>query len=167
MKLPVFPLSAYDGRLPVISQGLRLPSHKGVDIDYRALASDPPWTGVNTAQRTRHYWFPPYGTVVVRAAAAGIVRISHELGNGGSVRIAHPSGWGTLYLHLAKRLVDVGQEVRAGEPIGTAGGDRGGFGHLHFELRQGEAPVDPAAALDGARIYDNAGGELGPFARGA
>lgn len=167
MKLPVFPLSAFAGRLPVISNPMRLPKHKGVDVDFRAIPSDPPWSGKNDERRTRGYYFPPAGVVVVRAAAPGIVRISHELKNGGSVRVAHPGGWSTLYLHLHQRLVDVGQEVAAGEPIGTAGvPGPGQFGHLHFEVRQsGEVPSDPAPLLEGARILDNSGADLGPFAR--
>ena len=166
MKLQVFPLSAYDGRMPVVSQERRGDRHKGVDIDYRALASDPAWKGRNTEQRTKLFYFPPAGVVLVRAVEPGIVRLSHELGNGGSVRIGH-GGFSSLYLHLAKRLVVEGETVTAGQPIGTAGVPGPGmFGHLHFEVRgPGETSLDPVPLLEGASVYDNAGGLVGPFVR--
>lgn len=165
--LPAFPLSAFAGRMPVVSQEMRGARHKGVDIDYRALATDPPWPGKNTEQRTKLFYFPPPGTVVVRAAADGIVRISHERSNGGSIRIAHGNAQATLYLHLARRLVVPEERVKAGQAIGYAGVPRDGeFGHLHFEVRgPGETAVDPVPLLDGATVYDNAGGVVGPFAR--
>lgn len=164
-RLPAFPLSAYEGRMPVVSQERKGDRHKGVDIDYRALASDPAWKGRNTEQRTKLFFFPAKGVVVVRAAAPGIVVISHERSNGGSVRVRHADGDSTLYLHLAKRLVDVGQEVAAGEPIGAAGvPGPGQFGHLHFEVRgPGETARDPLPLLEGAEVFDNDGGLVGPF----
>lgn len=167
MRLPAFPLSAFDGRMPVVSQHFSGPKHKGVDIDYRAVASDPPWSGTNDERRTKLFHFPPAGVVVVRAAAPGIVSISHDRPNGGSVRIRHPGGFSTLYLHLHKRLVDVGQELAGGEPLGTAGvPGPGQFGHLHFEVRgPGENARDPLPMLDGSEVFDNAGGLLGPFDR--
>lgn len=166
-RLPAFPLSAFDGRMPVVSQGFKGTRHKGVDIDYRATSEDPTWPGPRkpSEQRTKNFYFPPAGTVVVRAAAPGIVVISHELKNGGSVRVRHADGDSTLYLHLAKRLVEVGQELRAGEPLGTAGvPGPGQFGHLHFEVRgPGETARDPEPLLEGAEVFDNAGGLIGPF----
>lgn len=168
MKLAAFPLSVFAGRMPVVSQGFRGARHKGVDVDFRALASDPAWSGVNTEQRTKLFFFPPAGVVLVRAAADGIVRLSHELKNGGSVRVEHAGDrrLSTLYLHLATRAVAPGEHVEAGQVIGTAGVPHAGqFGHLHFEVRgPGETPLDPVPLLDGAAVYDNAGGLVGPFA---
>lgn len=166
-RLTVFPLSAYEGRRPVVSQGFKGALHKGVDIDYAALPTDPKWRGHDDEQRSRRHYFPPAGTVIVRATAPGIVSISHERTNGGSVRVKHPGGVDTLYLHLHQRLVEVGEEVAAGQPLGTAGvPGPGKFGHLHFEVRgPGETARDPVPLLAGATIYDNAGGPLGPFGR--
>jgi len=167
VKLPTFPLSGFDGRMPVASNPYAGARHKGVDLCFRALSSDPKFAGRPDAQRTKLFFFPPPGIVVVRAAGAGIVTISHERGNGGSVRVLHPGGISTLYLHLAERLVDVGQELGAGEPIGTAGGPAPGeFSHLHYEVRgPGETHRDPMASLVGSEVLDNAGGLLGPFDR--
>lgn len=164
----MFPLSAYDGRRPVVSQEFRGARHKGVDIDYRATSEDPTWPGKGQPSevRTKHFYFPPAGVVVVRAAAAGVVRLSHDLPNGGSVRVEHPGRASTLYLHLARRVVVPGERVAPGQPLGYAGvPGPGQFGHLHFEVRgPGETAVDPVPLLEGATVLDNAGGVVGPFA---
>lgn len=169
LKMGVFPLSAFDGRMPVVSQEFRPPKHKGVDIDYRATSEDPTWPGPRkpSEQRTQLFYFPPAGVVVVRATAPGVVRISHKLPNGGSVRVQHGSELATLYLHLARRFVVPDERVTEGQPLGLAGvPGPGQFGHLHYEVRgPGETPLDPVPLLEGATVLDNAGGVVGPFAQ--
>ncbi|MCB9560353.1 MAG: carboxypeptidase regulatory-like domain-containing protein [Kofleriaceae bacterium] len=78
----------------------------------------------------------------VHAAADGVVaRAYTELrGEAGRyVAIDHPGGLRSFYMHLQDLRPDleVGQRVRAGEPIGTVGatGDANGP-HLHFALTQ-------------------------------
>jgi murein DD-endopeptidase MepM/ murein hydrolase activator NlpD len=82
------------------------------------------------------------GTVVVVGEAAG-----YE-GYGRVVRIYHGRDLSTLYAHLANTAVDIGEHVARGEIIGRAGctGDCTGP-HLHFEVRYGETPIDPAHVL--------------------
>jgi murein DD-endopeptidase MepM/ murein hydrolase activator NlpD len=93
----------------------------------------------------------PKGTPVL-AAADGTVRVSeynHGGGYGYYVIIDHEDGFSTLYAHLEMQdtpLVEPGQEVEAGEKIGTVGVTGYSTGpHLHFELRnRNDDPVDPA-----------------------
>ena len=81
-----------------------------------------------------------------RAAVAG-----RECGNG--IRIAHGDGWTTWYCHLRRGslMVAAGDEVEVGQPLALVGlsGDTS-FPHLHFDVRQGEQPIDPFVGL-GAR----------------
>jgi murein DD-endopeptidase MepM/ murein hydrolase activator NlpD len=54
----------------------------------------------------------------------------------------------TLYAHLATISVHRGQHVTEGERLGTAGCTGWCTGtHLHFELREQGAPVDPRSFL--------------------
>src|SRR5690606_6163517 len=64
------------------------------------------------------------------------------------VIIEHESGIRTLYAHLSRIVVSVGEEVAQGELIGFGG--RTGYAtgnHLHFEIRVDDNPVDPLRYL--------------------
>lgn len=66
-------------------------------------------------------------------------------GYGQMVLIDHGEGITTLYAHLSRIDVPVGAAVQPGEgiaSIGTTGSVTGS--HLHFELRVGGRPVNPA-----------------------
>lgn len=87
----------------------------------------------------------------IRAAFDGRVRIrKYEAdGYGYYIVLRHSNGLETIYGHMSRQLVDVGQEVHAGEAIGLGGNTGRSFGsHLHFETRiLGEA-IDPSVMFD-------------------
>jgi hypothetical protein len=94
----------------------------------------------------------------VRAAAGGRVVLAYydHSGYGNVVKLEHPSGDVTLYAHLSKWQVQVGQPVRTGEVLGFSGNTGNSTGpHLHFEYRQGNKPVDPAPYLVGTSTTPN------------
>ncbi|MBK6754847.1 MAG: peptidoglycan DD-metalloendopeptidase family protein [Flavobacteriales bacterium] len=95
------------------------------------------------------------GDAVV-AAFAGMVRIArYHKSFGNVVVIRHPNGLETLYGHLSRLSVDVGEMVEAGERIGLGGSTGRSTGsHLHFEVRYLGRPIDPAM------VYDIPEGEL-------
>lgn len=86
----------------------------------------------------------------VHAAAAGRV-VTAAFVNGGwgkLVVVAHRDGVRTMYAHLSKISVRVGQAVSTSSVVGLVGasGDASGP-HLHFEVRLRGAAVDPRSAL--------------------
>lgn len=89
----------------------------------------------------------------VRAIAAGqVVGVDRSpAGSGEEVIVAHAYGWTSVYRHILVPEVRVGEQVERGAVLGTlaAGGDDGAAagGLLHFELRQGDQPLDPAPYL--------------------
>jgi murein DD-endopeptidase MepM/ murein hydrolase activator NlpD len=87
----------------------------------------------------------------VRAAASGTVaRVGHVLGfeGYGTIVLVAGDGFETLYAHLARSYVRVGEWVIAGERIGLAGCTGACTGtHLHFELRLDGISVDPVPFL--------------------
>ena len=86
----------------------------------------------------------------VTAAAAGRVAFAgwSEGGWGYLVAIAHSNGTRTLYAHLSRVAVSVGQRVATGERIGRIGASGRVTGpHLHFEVRLRGAAVDPLTGL--------------------
>ena len=67
-------------------------------------------------------------------------------GYGNYIIIDHPGGYSTLYGHLpnSAMFVRLGQQVTAGERIGTMGNTGNASGvHLHFELRLNGRIIDP------------------------
>jgi murein DD-endopeptidase MepM/ murein hydrolase activator NlpD len=75
----------------------------------------------------------------VFAVAGGTVAFSGIQGNFGNlVVINHAKGYQTRYAQLSGRSVKVGQQVKAGETIGTVGqtgSPSAKEAHLHFEVR--------------------------------
>lgn len=87
---------------------------------------------------------------MIRASAAGTVLIAGEEPErfGVLVVIDHGNGWQSAYGHLARVTVSKGDAVKSGERIGIGG--QGGVAtqpELHFEIRRGGEPVDPAPLL--------------------
>ncbi|MDQ6856679.1 MAG: M23 family metallopeptidase [Candidatus Dormibacteraeota bacterium] len=90
----------------------------------------------------------------VQSAADGVVALAgaetdglgHLVGYGNYVVVAHGNGMVTLYGHLAQVLVQPGQVVHAGDPIGREGSTGNSTGpHVHFELRVNGSPANPAS----------------------
>ena len=87
----------------------------------------------------------------VVAAYPGEVTMSryNKGGYGNYVLIKHPNGLETLYAHLSKRLLKVGDQVFPGDIVGLAGNSgRSSAAHLHFEIRYGEVNIDPTTVID-------------------
>lgn len=86
----------------------------------------------------------------VRAAENGtIVYAGNELkGYGNLVIIRHADKYMTAYAHMEKILVKRGENVKAGQSIGTVG-ETGGVDspQLHFEIRKGSDALDPQKYL--------------------
>jgi murein DD-endopeptidase MepM/ murein hydrolase activator NlpD len=65
--------------------------------------------------------------------------------------VRHSNNYVTAYAHAREVRVKQGDQIKAGEVIGTAG-QSGNVDtpRLHFEIRQGSTPVDPMRLLHGA-----------------
>ena len=90
----------------------------------------------------------------VRASAAGRVGYVGDdlVGQGLTVLIVHRDGWRTVYGHLGSAVVRDGDEVTAGQQIGTVGTTAGdGRPSIHFETwrMRGDEPtaIDPLSVL--------------------
>jgi murein DD-endopeptidase MepM/ murein hydrolase activator NlpD len=105
-------------------------AHGGVDfstpVNTPVMATSP---GVVVASTNRYDGDKKYGEVVV---------------------IEHLNGFRSLYAHLNKRSVNVGDEVAAGQPIGFSGSTGHSTGpHLHLEAFENGQRVDPKNLLAG------------------
>lgn len=91
----------------------------------------------------------PKGTPIKAAAGGEVVYAGSELaGFGNLILIRHPGGWVTAYAHADTMSVREGDLVKQGQAIGTVGSTgNAGTPQVHFELRKGKEPVDPAGHL--------------------
>ncbi len=94
----------------------------------------------------------PEGTPV-KAADDGVVAYAgNELkGYGNLVLVRHSNGFVTAYAHASEILVKKGDTVKRGQVIAKSGQTGTVTSpQLHFEIRKGSTPVDPAQYLNGA-----------------
>ena len=91
----------------------------------------------------------PFGTPVTAAAVGRVTWAGFLAGGWGKlVIVAHGHGLKTLYAHLTRIDVHVGEPVAVGSQLGLVGATGDATGpHLHFEVRVRGAAVDPLPAL--------------------
>jgi murein DD-endopeptidase MepM/ murein hydrolase activator NlpD len=91
----------------------------------------------------------PTGTPVQAAGRGQVVFAGWDPGGYGNlVVIEHPQGVRSMYAHLSRIEVRLGQWMTAGAVIGKVGATGLATGpHLHFELRLRGAAIDPLTAL--------------------
>ncbi len=85
----------------------------------------------------------------VRVTQAGtVVFAGWQTGYGWCIEVGHGQGYSTLYGHLSRINVEVGDKVAAGDVIGLSGSSGNSTGpHLHYEIRLNGKAVDPSAYL--------------------
>ncbi len=112
------------GRRSIIN-GMQRSPHSGVD--FKAAEGDP-----------------------IKATNRGIVALVENLFFSGlSIIIDHGGGIQSMYFHLSKDLVKVGQVVEKGAIIGLAGSSGRVTGpHLHFGIRLNNRRIDPIKLIE-------------------
>lgn len=104
--------------------GANVETHKGVDIS------------------------APFGSPV-KAMAKGEVEFAGVRGGfGNCIMLKHGNGFETLYGHLSKILVSVGQKIDIGQQIGKVGSTGRSTGpHLHYEVHHNGERINPQPFL--------------------
>ena len=117
-------------------------------------------TGVYGSQRVlngKPKW-PHYGLdfaanegTKIKAMLDGVVTLAEPdlFYTGGTLIFDHGHGISTLYMHMEKILVKIGQKVKQGDLIGTVGSTGRATGaHLDVRLNWFQTRLDPASVLD-------------------
>ena len=109
---------------------------------------------LNGTPSTPHFGYDiaaPTGTAI-RAPAAGVVTLANPDMHyeGGLVFIDHGQGLITMYLHMSRLDVAVGDRVSQGQVIGAVGASGRATGpHLCWRMRWRERQLDPSVAVEG------------------
>lgn len=106
----------------------------------RFVAGDPTRQGISIAGTPGQ---------AVNAAADGVIVYSGSglIGYGELIIVKHNDEFLSAYGHNRKRLVNEGEQVRAGQQIAEMGRSGAARDMLHFEIRRNGRPVDPAGFL--------------------
>jgi murein DD-endopeptidase MepM/ murein hydrolase activator NlpD len=85
----------------------------------------------------------------VKAMAKGVVKFAGSKGGfGNCVILKHGNGFETLYGHLSKIMVNVGQQIEIGQQIGNIGSTGRSTGpHLHYEIHRNGQQINPKSFL--------------------
>jgi len=90
----------------------------------------------------------PYGSPIVAADNGEVIFAGWWDGYGKAIVIDHGHGRSTVYAHLSRIYVQVGNAVAKGQTIGLEGSTGYSTGpHLHFEVRINGVPVNPIRFL--------------------
>jgi len=92
----------------------------------------------------------PIGTAVTAADSGRVVTVLYEnYGYGYHVIVDHGNGYSSLYGHLSRIDVGEGQNVSRGQVLGLRGSTGRSTGpHLHFEIMQNGAKINPLGFLN-------------------
>lgn len=89
-----------------------------------------------------------YSSNVIAAKAGTVIISQYGSSYGNYVVVSHGTGNTTLYAHLSKRSVSVGDVVSQGTVLGVTGSTGNSTGpHLHFEITEGGSRIDPLKYL--------------------
>jgi murein DD-endopeptidase MepM/ murein hydrolase activator NlpD len=126
------------GGLPSSSSEFRWPARGRVIAGFGANGGN---EGINIAL--------PEGTPVKAAEAGTVTYAGDEVkGYGNLILIRHDNGFVSAYAHNGELNVKRGERVKRGQTIAKSGQSGNVTSpQLHFEIRKGQAPVDPIAHL--------------------
>lgn len=90
------------------------------------------------------------GTPVLAPMAGRVIDTGDYFFNGGTVWLDHGGGLLTMYCHLSRIDVKVGDALKLGEPLAAVGATGRVTGpHLHWSVMLNRAMVDPALFITG------------------
>lgn len=90
----------------------------------------------------------PTGTLIITPTAGTVIETGDYFFNGNTVFIDHGEGLITMFCHMDRIDVKVGQQLQHGEPVGAVGMTGRVTGpHLHWTVSLNDNRVDPALFL--------------------
>ena len=96
-----------------------------------------------------------YGSLIIAPAGGRVIEVGWRNGFGLAVEIDHGYGVHTIYAHMSRTAVAVGQAVKRGDRLGFVGSTGLSTGpHLHYEVHVNGHPADPLRFIMPSAIAD-------------
>lgn len=91
----------------------------------------------------------PVGTPVFAPREGRVSKVEYQAAGGNVVTIDHAAGWQTVYAHLDRVFVKVGDAVDQGQRFANSGSTGAVTGpHLHWEVKRNGTAIDPLDLFD-------------------
>jgi murein DD-endopeptidase MepM/ murein hydrolase activator NlpD len=141
----------YEGYLNHISYNisytpLGLPFHGPITSTFGAREN--PFGGSNLETHKGLDIKGPMGGQVKAMAKGEVEFAGKKAGFGNCIILKHGNGFETLYGHLSKIFVNVGQQINIGQQIGAIGSTGRSTGpHLHYEVHRYGKKINPESFL--------------------
>jgi len=102
-------------------------------------------SGMPAPAHTMLGWTTRWDGTLIMAHSRVVVFSGYLNGRQAGSGRQHPNGWTTTTSTVTRKLVKVGDQVGAGQPIATVGQTGNAEGrYVHFETRVNGTPVDPS-----------------------
>lgn len=89
----------------------------------------------------------PNGTRLNALGDGVVSAVGYESAGGNYVKVKYPNGYESIYCHLQKANVSIGQKVNAGQQIALSDNSGGSTGpHLHLGIKKNGTYVNPKSA---------------------
>lgn len=139
-------LAAEEAKFAAYPDGLPIGGPLDVSSEYGLRRN--PFGGYGYENHEGIDFVGPYGTDIVAAADGVVERSEYYGGYGDTVTIDHGYGYETLYAHLSKRAVGVGERVKRGDVIGYLGNTGRSTGpHLHYGIYYRGESINPRSVM--------------------
>ena len=127
--------------------GLPMPGHLEVSSEFGVR--DNPFGGSSYEVHEGIDFVGAVGDIVAATGEGKITLAGPNGGYGNSVTIDHGYGYETLYAHMSKVKVKVGDRVKRGQIIGHVGSTGRSSGpHLHYSIYKDEKAINPRKLMN-------------------
>lgn len=95
--------------------------------------------GIDLVSKQNNLVIAPYNGIVIS------LEYTHELGT--VLKIQHPKNKVSLFGHLQRSYVEIGDFVKKGEPIASTNDESNQRTHLHYQVFLNSKPIDPLTLI--------------------
>ncbi|MEM9261717.1 MAG: M23 family metallopeptidase, partial [Bacteroidota bacterium] len=139
-------LAAEEARVAAYPDGIPIGGPIDISSEYGLRRN--PFGGYGYENHEGTDFVGPYDTDIFATADGTVEKSEYYGGYGEMVTVDHGYGYETLYAHLSKRAVEVGEKVKRGDVVGYLGNTGRSTGpHLHYGVYYRGQSINPRKVM--------------------